>query len=643
MTRSNRVLVFLCALTAPVVQAEPLHVPAVYPTIQSAIDAAGPGDEIHIAAGVYREILEPGNKSLTLIGAGAGQTVLSGDLDGDTAADGVILEYRNELVDVLPFVTLRGLTMTDAQVGLRISRAADVEIGSCGFVRCSTAGVQNSSSPIGSMLRDFVATGSTFEGPGGGIVLGPCDAIDISDCRFKSLTKSPYSGFAPVTSVVRTSFVGCSAGSSLSAHNAIVSHCRFEENDPDSSPFSQASALSLYATGAATIEHTIFRANGDQYSVPTLRVEGESQPIEILNCEFDANRGSFESAVAAIGVFHFEGCTFTRNVAGGTGPINLSMSSSTPSTVTRCRFENNGAIRPDGAYWPGGGGGLCVESGTLIFRDSVFANNIAETAGAIMLGGISPRCVVERSRFLANRAGGLLGVRENIRLRSSAGAIYAGSTGRSTSKVLAVSNSVFIGNTASDGVAGAIEISDRTSISGCVFIENAAKTGSTLYHNRGYLGSASAHPSPLTACIVVSSVTAPAFESRSGPFSVSSSLNLISPLIASVGFTRIPFHGGDGFGDDPRTPMVDESVNDDFGDLRLLPGSPAIDAGGNAKLPRDVFDLDRDGDTLELLVGAVDLAGNPRFVDDPGTADLFDAAGMPGAIDLGPNEYRPGF
>ncbi len=45
-------------------------------------------------------------------------------------------------------------------------------------------------------------------------------------------------------------------------------------------------------------------------------------------------------------------------------------------------------------------------------------------------------------------------------------------------------------------------------------------------------------------------------------------------------------------------------------DLRLMPGSPCVDAGVSAYLFQDVLDLDDDGDTTEPV--PVDLAGNPR-------------------------------
>ena len=68
-------------------------------------------------------------------------------------------------------------------------------------------------------------------------------------------------------------------------------------------------------------------------------------------------------------------------------------------------------------------------------------------------------------------------------------------------------------------------------------------------------------------------------------------------------FVRNPSDGGDGWGDSPETPGVDESANDDYGDLRLRVDSPARDEGDNSLLPADTFDLDCDGDVSERLPG----------------------------------------
>ena len=87
---------------------------------------------------------------------------------------------------------------------------------------------------------------------------------------------------------------------------------------------------------------------------------------------------------------------------------------------------------------------------------------------------------------------------------------------------------------------------------------------------------------------------------------VGTSSNPIDPQ-----FIRDPSDGGDGWGDLPYPPDIDESANDDYGDLHLQPISLAINLGNNALLPADVTDEDADGDTAEPI--PFDLDGNPRI------------------------------
>jgi hypothetical protein len=69
-------------------------------------------------------------------------------------------------------------------------------------------------------------------------------------------------------------------------------------------------------------------------------------------------------------------------------------------------------------------------------------------------------------------------------------------------------------------------------------------------------------------------------------------------LIADPLFMRLPYDGGDGWGDNLNSKAVDEGDNDDFGDLRLKQKSPCIESGDNTAVPVDVV---------------VDLDGNPRI------------------------------
>jgi len=94
------------------------------------------------------------------------------------------------------------------------------------------------------------------------------------------------------------------------------------------------------------------------------------------------------------------------------------------------------------------------------------------------------------------------------------------------------------------------------------------------------------------------------------------------------GFVRRPSGGADGWG------MGD---NDDYGDLRLLPRSPRIDAGANASVPADTADLDANGITTEPI--PVDLGRLGRFLDSHRVPDP--DTGVPHVVDMGAYEYDP--
>jgi pectin methylesterase-like acyl-CoA thioesterase len=61
--------------TSPVFAASTLVVPTQYPSIQSAVNAANPGDTVKVRPGTYAEQISI-DKNLTLTGAGAGSTII---------------------------------------------------------------------------------------------------------------------------------------------------------------------------------------------------------------------------------------------------------------------------------------------------------------------------------------------------------------------------------------------------------------------------------------------------------------------------------------------------------------------------------------------------------------------------------------
>ena len=73
------------------------------------------------------------------------------------------------------------------------------------------------------------------------------------------------------------------------------------------------------------------------------------------------------------------------------------------------------------------------------------------------------------------------------------------------------------------------------------------------------------------------------------------------------------------------------------GDLRLTIQSRAVDAGNNSAVPRDLNDLDDDGNTQEPI--PIDVGGEPRFVEIIFVPDT--GQGTPPIVDIGAHEYQP--
>ena len=73
-------------------------------------------------------------------------------------------------------------------------------------------------------------------------------------------------------------------------------------------------------------------------------------------------------------------------------------------------------------------------------------------------------------------------------------------------------------------------------------------------------------------------------------------------------------------------------------ELDPIGGSPAIDSGDNAQVPRDLADLDSDGDRSEPT--PLDVYGQSRFRDDPSAPD--GGSGSAPVVDRGAHESQRG-
>jgi parallel beta-helix repeat protein len=255
----------------------------------------------------------------------------------------------------------------------------------------------------------------------------------------------------------------------------------------------------------------------------------------------------------------------------------------------------------------------------------VIRNGKAATGGGIYCNGASP--TIANNTIVGNKAtasgGGIVCTYSSS--PTIAGNTIFGNSAKSGGGIFCyssdppLSNNTIYGNTASSG-GGIYSSSSSPTIVNTIVAFNASGiyklgTGTPVLRYNCVFGNTSFNYSGLT-----------------NPTGTNGNIS------ADPRFVRLPNDGGDGWGDDPATPGVDEEANDNYGNLRLLPGSPCIDAGSNADVPADITDLNGNGNTTEPL--PFDLAWASRFADDPVTVDT--GAGTAPIVDIGAYEYHCG-
>jgi parallel beta-helix repeat protein len=274
----------------------------------------------------------------------------------------------------------------------------------------------------------------------------------------------------------------------------------------------------------------------------------------------------------------------------------------------------NGYGTPAGSNTYGGGMYLYMSSPTVA-NCTITRNTATASGGGVFSGGVSfaalVNCVIS-----ANTAG------------NQGGGVYAPAFGTMV-------NCAITGNSASSGGGIYCGPSTYPSIVDCTIAGNSASgDGGGIY--------CSGYPAQTITNSIIASNSSGIFK-LSGTGVVSLRFNCVYGN-AAYNYSGVPDPTGtDGnISADPRfvrppSPGADGTwgtADDDYGDLHLLPGSPCIDAGGNADVPPDAADLDADGNTTEPT--SLDLDRKLRFVDDPAAPDT--GTGTPPIVDMGAYE-----
>ncbi len=310
----------------------------------------------------------------------------------------------------------------------------------------------------------------------------------------------------------------------------------------------------------------------------------ENCSATISNCQISggtANEGGGIYCVGGESVII--GCSLGDNTANNGGGIYISSSSG--AMLSDCDITGNTAdIEGGGIYCVGGkprivgctigsnasasGGGIFFQNGRAYVEDCTFIHNSNNGMSIINGGGTVVNC-----RFYSNRG-------------EYGGGIYC----NSNRDMLHVISSIFCGNYAAVDGGGIYAGNWYVQIQNCSIVSNRAGSTGGGYHNIGtgdvinsvFWGNidnsgsgGSAQIGGLGDNVTFSCIGDGDPCDSNIPFGGSSRHNIDD----DPGFVSDPNDGGDGWGDDPCTVVVNEGVNDDYGDLHLRGDSVCINAG----------------------------------------------------------------
>jgi len=305
----------------------------------------------------------------------------------------------------------------------------------------------------------------------------------------------------------------------------------------------------------------------------------QSDSVHVEDCVFESNRGG---ALATFGVLN---CTIIRsdflsNTVGywatnqaGSGGASMSVYNADILTISDCSFRNNE------------------------YRPRV---NSEESLGGAVYADLVDSAQIERCEFFANSA-------RASNASSKGGAIAA------TRTEMTVVDCSFVGNSARCGDfgtsrGGAIYNSNTTQIHtsrvvNCTFDSNTCFTRNNINSTSGAGVFLEDNSKMVIANSILRRNTLEDLNTSNGTasnvnigFGVGSTVTTISNQTANPpGYVRLPDDGGDGWGDLRNTGALDESANDDYGDLRLTEGAGSVNAGNNGQ-----------------VISTMDIRGYPR-------------------------------
>ncbi|MEZ4755016.1 MAG: choice-of-anchor Q domain-containing protein [Bdellovibrionota bacterium] len=540
------------------------------------IGIVGDGEDAN-ATGDF-DILKP----VTIRGVGADSTLTI--IDG-RSLDRVFHVQMNQNFTLEDLTVTKGFASGDLGGGIyHLGGAATLEVSNCGFELNTAQSVGGAIAAIDAVLN---VSDSLFErnsgfSAAGAIYSGGTKKLTVTGSEFTKNTGvtagAIFYGGSEEVSVTNSVFddnTGISAAGCIyitTNKNINISTSSFNKckaNSAAGAIFANTSGSSSMTFDAVTVTDSIAGLAGTGGGIFATNDTG---PINVLNSTFENNSAMSGGGVQLnnnTGGISLKNTNFLGNSAagpGGAGTINTSgnvtLSQVTASDNTGFSagggfFINAGAINSitDSKFnrnyaFAGIGGAIYSASNDLIVTDSIFEQNIVDagTGGGGLFASIGSNVSLNRTLFSENYATGDTGNGGGVFLTTSTGSIL---------------NSTFSGNFAGSRGGAFLSVGNISYRNNTFYKNTAPVDGAAVYHPSG---------TPNFANTIIAG-NAGSNNCVGGPFA-SSGTNIDDDL--SCGFAG----PGDQNGVDPKlAPLAD---NGGFSMTHaLLPGSPAIDRGGN--------------------------------------------------------------
>lgn len=584
--------------------------------LQVALTAANPTDEIWVATGIYTPDSGTGDRNATFqllngvaIYGGflggetsadqrdpdANPTILSGDLLGDDLSD-----FVNNAENSYHVVTGSGTDSTAVLDGFIITGG-----NANGLVEPHRVGggmYNHQGSPT---ITDctFRENWARFFGAG---MYNEFGSSVVTDCMF-SLNVAKFFGGGVANRGSDTSFVHCDfvenrtltwhgAGMDNHGGSPTLADCTFIMNSAESAGGAVANSGSSASFTRCTFLGNTGTAGGACYNA-------SYNTLTYTDCVFGQNVAVYRGGAItnADSSCEMVRCRFFGNFAdtdGGGAMYSISFLSDRLATLIDCTFTGNTTTGRGGALYN-------IYRSPALFRCAFDSNSADGYGGAISFYESSS--MMTHCSFVGNSSG------------AGGGGIWSF---RSDPTVI---NCLFARNRAeaSSSGGGVANLDGPSTVINCTFVENNAGEG-----GGGGLFMGGSSPTTVRNCVFWENFA-------SGP---GAEIALGITAVPDVSYCNIRggFPGKGNIDEEP------EFINPEAGDYRVRPHSPCVDAGDNSAVPADEFDLDGDGDLTEPI--PFDLAGRPRFRNQPSVPDTGNPAGLNAVLDMGAYEApgRPG-